>query len=114
MRIAPLFDHHLHKEIMDTDLCIGILTKNDILELAVIERGKAMVAMTFPASRMGMEALRGFLASHSCFIRLAVAGAASLSVALALGNVSGREAFIVSSTGADQAIALAYYAEHAF
>jgi hypothetical protein len=42
-----------------------------------------------------------------------VAGVAALSLALSLGNVRGRETFIVSTAIADQAVALARYAEHA-
>ena len=44
---------------------------------------------------------------------MAVAGVAALSLALNLGNACGRETFIVSSAIADQAVALARYAEHA-
>jgi len=44
---------------------------------------------------------------------MAVAGVAVLSLALNLGNACGRETFIVSSAIADQAVALACYAEHA-
>ena len=99
---------------MDTDLSVGIVARNNMLEVATVELGKVTAAMTFPDTHMGLEALKGFLASHHCSIRLAVAGAASLGVALALGNISGREAFIVSSSVADQAVALARYAEHAY
>ncbi|MBL0354440.1 MAG: hypothetical protein IPP03_17985 [Dechloromonas sp.] len=44
---------------------------------------------------------------------MALAGVAALNVALSLGNACGRETFIASSTIADQALALARYAEHA-
>lgn len=100
---------------MDTDICIGIYSRKRILEVVAIEHGRTMPAITFPASRMGMAAISGFLASREAtVIRLAVAGAAALSVGLALGNAPGREAFILSSTVADQAVALARYAERAF
>jgi len=41
-----------------------------------------------------------------------VAGGAALSLALALGNTPRGETFIVSSVIANQAVALAHYAEH--
>ena len=44
---------------------------------------------------------------------MAVAGAAALSIALALGNVPFRETFIVSSAVATQAVELVGYAERA-
>jgi hypothetical protein len=99
---------------MDTDLSVGIIARNNMLEVAVVKLGKVTAAITFPDTHMGLEALKGFLASHRCSIRLAVAGAASLGVALAVGNFSGREAFILSLAVADQAVALARYAEHAY
>jgi hypothetical protein len=99
---------------MDTGISVGIMVRNNILEVAAIELGKATAAIAFPDTRMGREALKGFLASRHCSIRLAVAGAASLGVALALGNFSGREVFIVSSAVADHAVALARYAKHAY
>lgn len=98
---------------MNSDLCIGIASSNDSLELAALEPGKAAVVMKFPATGMGVEGIRAFLSAYGNPVRMAVAGVAALSVALALGNVCGRETFIVSSAIADQALALARYAEHA-
>jgi len=98
---------------MNQNLYIGILSKNDSLEVATREHGKNATTMIFPATGLGVEVLRQFLASHGNPVRLAVAGAAALSVALALGNVPFRETFIVSSAVATQAVDLARYAEHA-
>ena len=98
---------------MDPNLYIGIVSKRNMLEIATRESGKTASTMTFPATGMGIEALRHFLAGRSNPVRLAVTGAAALSVALALGNVPFRETFIVSSTIATQAEDLARYAEHA-
>lgn len=98
---------------MNSDLCIGIASTNDSLEIAALEPGKAAVVMKFPATGMGVEGIRIFLSGYSNPVRMAVAGVAALSLALALGNVCGRETFIVSSSIADQAVALARYAEHA-
>lgn len=69
--------------------------------------------MKFPATGMGVEGIRIFLSGYTYPVRMAVAGVAALSLALNLGNVFGRKTFIVSSTIADQAVALARYAEHA-
>ena len=97
---------------MNSDLCIGVASKNGTFEIAALEHGKTSDVMRFPATAMGVEAIRGFLSSHTHPVRLAVAGATALSLALALGNVPGRETFIVSSAVANQAMALAHYAEH--
>ena len=100
------------KEKMNSDLCLGIASKNGTFEIAALEHGRTSVVMRFPATGMGIEAIRGFLTSYGHPVRLAVAGVTALSLALALGNVPGRETFIVSSTIANQAVALAHYAEH--
>ncbi|TXT27767.1 MAG: hypothetical protein FD131_3572 [Rhodocyclaceae bacterium] len=94
---------------MSSDLCIGIASTNDSLEIAALEPGKAAVVTKFPATVMGIEGIRAFLSGYANPVRMAVAGVAAVS----LGNVRGRETFIVSSAIADQAVALARYAEHA-
>lgn len=96
---------------MNSDLCIGIAAQNDTLELAARESGRTMIVMKFPATLMGEQAIKIFLASYEIPVRLAVAGVAALSLALSLGNVPGRQTFIVSPDFADQAVALALYAE---
>lgn len=97
---------------MNSDLCIGIASRNGVYEVSALKNGRASAVMNFPATGMGVEAIRVFLSAYSDHVRLAVAGVAALSLALALGNVPGRETFIVSSSIADQAGALAHYAEH--
>ena len=101
------------KKEMNSDLCIGIASRNETYEIATLEHGKTSVVIKFPATGMGVEAIKGLLASYGHPVRLAVAGVAAVSLALALGNVPGRETFIVSATIANQALALAHYAEHA-
>lgn len=99
---------------MNSDLCIGIASKNDSLEIAALEPGKLAVVRNFPATGMGAEGIRVFLSGYGQQpVRLAVSGVAALSLALSLGNACGSETFIVSSSIADQAVALARYAEHA-
>lgn len=99
---------------MSSALCIGIASKNGVYEVVALEHGKESVAMKFPATTTGIEAIRGFVTSCGNHVRLAVAGVAALSLALALGNGPGRQTFIVSSstTLAGQAAALAHYADH--
>ena len=99
---------------MSLALCVGIASKNDVYEIVALEQGMGAVAMKFPATTVGLEAIKDFLVSYSKDVRLAVAGVAALSLALSLGNIPGRETFIVSSNSsiADQAAALAHYAEH--
>lgn len=98
---------------MNSDLCIGIASTKESLEVAALEPGKAAVVMKFPATGMGVEGIRVFLSSYGNPVRMAVAGVAALNLALNLGNGSGWETFIVSSAIADQAVALARYAGHA-
>jgi hypothetical protein len=109
----PAIYHHERKKQMNPNLFIGIASKHDVLEVATQEPGKAAITMTFPATVMGVEALRQFLASRGHPIRMAVAGVAALSIALALGNVPFRETYIVSSAVASRAVELVGYAEHA-
>jgi hypothetical protein len=97
---------------MNPDLYVGIISRCDTLEVAARQTGRTTITMTFPATGMGIEALRQFMACHGNPARLAVAGAAALGVALALGNVPFRETFIVSSGVAKQAVELVRYAEH--
>lgn len=98
---------------MSSDLCIGIASTQESLEIAALEPGKSAVVMRFPATGMGVEGIRLFLSSQGGPLRLAIAGVAAVSLALSLGNVCGRETFIVASSVADQAVALARYAGHA-
>ncbi len=96
---------------MSPELCIGIARKDGSFALAALESGRPPVEVNFPATDMGVEAIKIFLANCREPVRLAVTGA-SLSLALVLGNAPGRETFIVSSSVADQPIALAHYAGH--
>jgi hypothetical protein len=95
---------------MNRNLCIGIASSNDVLALAALGAGRQAVVTHFPASGIGIEAIKGFLAANDEPVRLAVTGAAALAIALALGNAPGRETFIVSSAVADEAVALAHFA----
>lgn len=99
---------------MSSALCIGIASKNGVYEVVALQRGKKAVAMEFPATTVGVEAIRDFVSSCGNRVRLAIAGVAALSLAFALGEVPGRQTFIVSSniSIAGQAAALAHYADH--
>lgn len=96
---------------MSPGLCIGIAWKDGSLALATLESGRPTVEVNFPATEIGVEAIKIFLANCREPVRLALTGA-SLSLALVLGNGPGRETFIVSSAVADRPIALAHYAGH--
>lgn len=98
---------------MNFNRCIGIASKNGTLEMAILDTGKPALEMNFPSTASGIEAIKVFLADYESAIRLAVSGVAALGLALALSNVSRQETFVVSIAVADQALALARYAEHA-
>lgn len=100
------------KAKIGSDLCIGIASTNDSYEIVAVEHGKTSAVMKFPASGIGVEAIKGFLSNYGNHIRVAVAGVAAISLAMALGNAPKRETFIVSPSIADHATALAHYAEH--
>jgi hypothetical protein len=104
-------DHSNAKEEMRPELCVGIAWKDGSLALATLESGRPALEVNFPATEMGVEAIKIFLVNCRGPVRLAVT-LGSLSLALALGDGPGREAFIVSSGVADQPIALAHYAGH--
>jgi hypothetical protein len=95
---------------MNSDLCVGVAPKASFLSLAALEAGHPAVEVDFPATALGVEAMRIFLDYCQQPVRLAVAGAPALDLALALGNGPGRETVIVSSAVADQPVALARYA----
>ena len=101
---------------MRSALCVGIASKNEVYEIVALERGKESVAMKFPATALGIEAIRSFLTGYSNRVRVAVAGVAALGLGLTLGSNPGVETFIVSSNTsiADQAAALPHYADHTF
>ena len=98
---------------MSAEMFIGIASRNGAYEVVALEHGRVAVSTRFPASTLGIEAISDWLSSCGKRVRLAVAGFAAVSLALALGRVAGRETFIVSSSVADQAAELAHYAEHA-
>lgn len=98
---------------MKHTLCMGICSVGEQLEVAAMDSGRATATMVFAASPMGLAAIRGFLSSYAAPVRLAVSGAAALSVALALGDAPQREVFIVAAAPAPQALTLAHYAERA-
>lgn len=93
-------------------LFIGIASKNDTLEIVTLEHGHEAAVMKFPAGKTGIEAVKGVLAHYGTHIRVAVAGVAAISLAMALGNTPKRETVIVSPSIASQAASLAHYAEH--
>jgi hypothetical protein len=96
---------------MNSDLCIGICSRNENLEIAAMEAGRLGAILNFPATEMGLEAIKAFLAGYENPVRLAVSGVAALSVAISLGAGPRSQVFIVSPSIADHSTALAQYAE---
>jgi hypothetical protein len=97
---------------MKPALYVGISSKNDNVEIAALEPGRVAVSIKFPATAMGVEAIKLFLADYAVPVRLAVGGVAALSLALTLGNAPRREVFIVASGLMGPSVALAHYAKH--
>jgi hypothetical protein len=95
---------------MNSDLCVGIVPRRGSLALAALEPDHPAVQVDFPATPMGVAAIKMALTDQERPVRLAVAGSAALDLALVLGNELGLETDVVSSTVADQPMALARYA----
>jgi hypothetical protein len=95
---------------MSSDLCIGIVPRDGSLALAALDPDHPAVQVDFPATPMGVAAIKIALMDHQRPVRLAVAGDAALDLALALGTEPGLETVVVSSAVANQPMALARYA----
>jgi len=73
--------------------------------------GQAPARMRFPADERGGEQLRRYVAGLHEPVRLAIlASVATISLALAMGEVAEREIILVSPQVADQAADLAAFA----
>ena len=90
---------------------IGVAIDNGIFHVLVRRTGRNPASATFPSDERGTEMLKRYVASIREPVRLAiVVSAATISIALALGEPPEREVFLVSPRVADQASALATYA----
>lgn len=89
--------------------CIGIAAGPEQIQVLVLNPGGASSSLQVPASAHGVSMLRGFLRQRR-EVRLAIAGVAAVTLALALGSAAQGEVFIVSSAVASQPLALAQFA----
>ena len=96
-------------------LCIGIALAGKDIRVAARAGGREIAQGRFPANPLGTAALLSYLTDWQTPMRLAVAtaGAAALSLALAVGSCHDREVFLVSMQSANAAPDLARYAERA-
>lgn len=90
---------------------IGIALHNGMFGVDTRRAGQNPAIASFPADERGIESLKRYVASMSGPVRLAIAiSAATIGLALALGEPPEREVFLVSPLRADQAAALANFA----
>jgi hypothetical protein len=96
-------------------VCIGIALVGQDIQVAARARGREIAHGRFPASPLGTAALLCYLTDWQTPMRLAVAtaGAAALSLALAVGAQHDREVFLVSAQAIHAVSDLARYAERA-
>lgn len=98
---------------MDDDICIGILHIDDQLEVATRRPGAEARTRLFLANATGIHALTQFVAGFHRPVRAAVAGAAAITIGLALSAVPDSEVYVVSPVVAAKSVNLARYAERA-
>lgn len=96
---------------MNRGLSLGIRSGSNSLEIAALEGSQPAVTLRFPATQMGIEAIKAFLSGYDAPVRLAVAGVAAVSMALALSSGWNGQVFVVAHSVADHPIALAHYAK---
>jgi hypothetical protein len=97
---------------MKSTLSVGVALADGSLAVASCQSGQPTTQALFPATAIGVEAIRIFLDHCGEPVRLAVK-AAHLSFAVRWTNGRGHETFVVSSRVRDDPLALARYAEHA-
>lgn len=90
---------------------IGITLNNGIFHVDTRCAGKNPASISFPSDERGTELLKRYVANISGPVRLAiVVTAATIGIALALGEPPQREVFLVSPLVANHPAALASYA----
>jgi hypothetical protein len=97
---------------MRSQLHIGICARNTCIALAAVRCGGTCVEVDFPATPMGVQAIKRVLDDYDECIRLAVTGRQAIDLALALGNVPNREAIVVLPGVAERASDLARFLIH--
>lgn len=90
---------------------IGVDIHNGIFHVLVRRMGQNPASVSFPSDERGTEMLKRYVANIPEPVKLAIAvSAATLGIALALGEPPEREVFLVFPLVADQAAALANFA----
>lgn len=90
---------------------VGIAIGDGIFHVSVQRRGQASSSLSFPTDEKGTDMLKRYVAAIQEPVRLAMAvSAATIGLALTLGENPGREVFLVAPAVADQPAALASFA----
>lgn len=90
---------------------VGIALNNGLFRVDTRRAGQNTASVSFPSDERGTEMLKRYVANMREPVRLAIAvSAATIGIALALGEPPEREVFLVSPLVADQASALAIFA----
>lgn len=90
---------------------VGITLNDGLFRVATRRTGRSPARISFPSDERGIEMLKRYVANIHEPVRLAVAvSAATIGIALALGEPPEREIFLVSPLVADQPAALASFA----
>lgn len=90
---------------------IGIALNDGVFHVDARRTGRSPARVSFPSDARGTEMLKRYVASMREPVRLAIAvSAATIGIALALGEPPEREVFLVSPLVADQPSELASFA----
>lgn len=95
------------------DLCVGILTHENGCEIATLDAPDSPEPFRFPASPMGRDTLKVFLAGQRRPLWLAVSGTGAMDLAFAIDPAAPCNTYIVAQGVADDPVALARYASRA-
>ena len=96
---------------MEPTTYIGITLNNGVFRVDARRMGRNPASISFPSDEKGTEMLKRYVADLRGPVRLAIAiSAATIGIALALGEPPEREVVLVSPSVANQASALAKFA----
>ncbi len=101
---------------MNTDLYVGIMFTGEHLNVTTLDDHSHSRHITFPATVLGLDAIRRFLdqCGQSAHLAIAIAGSAALELVISLKSLIGAQIFIVSACVASQSRDLAMYAKLTF
>jgi hypothetical protein len=90
---------------------VGIVLSGGVFHVDTRRTGRNPASVSFPSDERGTEMLKRYIAGMSEPVRLAiVVSAATIGLALALGEPPEREVFLVSATVADRPASLVSFA----